>query len=130
MQEVERGVGDAWITNSSGQGWRGEDGDFKSARDRLPTPSTVYTPHGFMCYCLLRGPGTFRIVVCNVIMFYTLGINRATSVALLFQISTAGSETKMQTGWKFHISSRRMTTGQSASTNLFSEISSSQRVSF
>lgn len=83
---------------SSDQTWRGGDGGCQSARARFTVLSPgAYTRWLYVSLSHAR-PWPFGMVSCSVIMLYTSGVNHATSAALLFRISTAVSEMKMQTG--------------------------------
>ena len=100
IQEVERAVG-------AGSPERAV---VRPGEERLPVSKRhvhrvlpVCTPDGSGCHCLKPGPGLLGWFSCSVIMLYTLGVNHATPAALLFRISTAVSEMKMQTGEEFYI---------------------------
>ena len=86
----------SWITReSSGQTRRGGPASQQETGPRLLTQCVHQM---VLCVTVLSQDLTFGMLSCSVITLYTLGVNHATSAALLFRISTAVSEMKVQTG--------------------------------
>lgn len=87
-------------------------------------------PDGFMGHWLGQGPRPFTMDVCNMIVSNDVGVSHRASTVLLFRISTAIYETKMQTEWALHMTWCRMTTAPITRAKHFSEIISSQAAPF